>query len=289
MDNNNLNSEDDKSPSLAVILKPMVVVFVDSWGIAPKHSGNVFNNVKVKNFSKLIKDYPLAILKTEQTIEERYAVLGGAGLLTQSISRAGLKQITITESEKLLASWYYFNNKRDYLLPNEELKVFSSISGDRQHNYKQVLPEILKTALNDIKKGLHEVIFLSLANLDLVSNTGDFDNSQEALKFLDKSLGSLVDAVLKNDGIMVITAAYGHAESMINSATELPQTGITKNPVPFLLISKHLKGKTIGLPDILDDDLSLVEPIGDLNNFAPTILKLLQQPLDPQLAEKSLV
>jgi 2,3-bisphosphoglycerate-independent phosphoglycerate mutase len=287
MENN--NDDDSKISAKKIIPKPLVLVFIDSWGIAPKHSGNVFGGVKVKNFSKLIKDYPLALLKTEDTVEKRYTLLGGEGRLSQSISDAGLTQINITESEKLLDSWYHLSNKREYLLPGEDLKVISSTTGIRQDNSRQALPELLKTALNDIKKGLHDVIFLSLANLDLVSATGDFLASQEALKILDKSLGSLVDAVLKHDGVLIITAAYGHAESMINPSTELPQSGITTNPVPLLLISNNLKGKTIGLPDILDDDLSLIDPIGSLENIMPTILKTLNISIPDNLVEKSLV
>lgn len=281
------NQEDSQSEIKEIIPKPVVIVFIDGWGIAPKHSGNVFGGAKVKNFSKLAKDYPLALLKSDASIRERYDILGGKGELSKIISAVGLTQINITESEKLLDSWYYLN-QRDYLLSGEELKVISSATGNRQENYQQVLPEVLKIALSDIKKGLHDVVFLSLANLDLVSATGDFSASKEAVKFLDKSLGSLVDAVLKHDGVLIITAAYGHAEAMINPATELPQPGITNNPVPLLIISNKLKGKTIGLPDVLDDDLSLVEPIGDLDRVYPTILKIIKQQLPDDLSEKSL-
>lgn len=286
------NSEDNPDLTLPQpnSHRPVVLVLIDSWGIAPKYDGNVFNDLKLKTFSNLVKDYPLALLKNDKaTIKERYQAMGAFGSLFKTISLSGLSQISLTESEKLLASWYYFGGERDASLEKETLKVFSSKTGSRQEDFKQAVPEIVKAALLDIKKGTHDFIVVSLANLDLVSATGDLKASKKAAKFLDNNLGLLVDAVLKQDGALIVTAAYGHAESMINMATELPQSGITTNPVPFIIVSREYQGKTIGLPDALDDDLSLVETAGNLESIAPTILRLLNIPRPSDLPGKSLI
>lgn len=286
-----ISSEDniDSNPK-STTPHPVVLVLVDSWGIAPKYSGNVFTDLKLKTFTDLVKNYPLALLTANQaTVKERYQILGANGLLSSEISKAGLSQLILTESEKLLNSWYHFNGERDTLLEKEELKVISSKTGIRQENTEQSLPEIIKISLTDIKKGLHDFIVINLANLDLVSATGNLEASKKAAKFLDKSLGRLADAVLKQHGVMIVTAAYGHAESMLNMATELPQSGITSNPVPFVIVSRQYQGRTIGLPDTLDDDLSLVETVGSLENITPTILKILNIPMAEGVLEKSLI
>lgn len=216
--------------------RPVVLALIDSWGVAPKYAGNVFTDLKLKTFSSLIKNYPLALLKNDKaSIKERYQTLGAFGSLFKAISSAGLSQLNLVESEKLLASWYYFGGEKDESLEKETLKVFSSKTGSRQGDFKQVLPEIIKAALVDIKKGTTDFIVVNLSNLDLVSAAGDLKTSKKAAKFLDKNLGLLVDAVLKQDGALIVTAAYGRAESLINMATELPQSGITTNPVPFII------------------------------------------------------
>lgn len=282
-----INNEDN--PDL-ITPKPVVLVLLDGWGIAPKYSGNVFANLKLKTFTSLVKNYPLALLSTGTlSIQERYQKIGAAGELSKIISEAGLSQLNLTESEKILSAWYHFSGGREKTLDGEDLKVVSSKPGSRQDDFKQVLPPIIKNCLLDIKKGLHDFIVVGLSNLDLVSATGDLEESKKAAKFLDKSLGKLVDAVLKQNGVLIVTAAYGHAESMINMATELPQSGITSNPVPFIIVSHKYQGRTIGLPDTLDDDLSLVETVGTLDNIAPTILKILNIPLEDNITGKSLL
>jgi len=287
-----ISNEDnpDLIPSNTVVPRPVVLVLLDSWGIAPKHPGNVFANLKLKTFSSLVKNYPLALLSAEsKTVKERYQILGASGLLSKLISEAGLSQLNLSESEKLLASWHHFNGERDSLLAKESLKVISSKTGLRSESPEQVLPEIIKIALTDIKKGLHDFLVISLSNLDLVSESGDLEAAKLAAKLLDKNLGRLADAILKQHGVLIVTAAYGHAESMINMATELPENGITNNPVPFIIVSQNYQGRTIGLPDTLDDDLSLVESVGNLENVTPTILKILNIPLPDDMASKSLL
>jgi len=284
-------SNDDSSDLIeATVPRPVVLVLLDSWGIAPKHHGNVFTDLKLKTFSSLVKNYPLALLTADKSsVKERYQALGASGLLSELISKAGLSQLNLTESEKLISSWHYFNGGRERKLDKEDLKVISSKTGSRQEDIKQVLPDIIKIALTDIKKGTHDFLVISLANLDLVSASDNLEASKEAAVFLDKNLGRLADAILKQNGVLIVTATYGHAEAMINMATELPQLGITNNPVPFIIVSRNYQGRTIGLPDTLDDDLSLVEAVGTLENVAPTVLKILNIPQPDILSSKSLL
>jgi len=256
--------------------RPVVLVLLDSWGIAPYQSGNVFTDLKLKTFSSLIKNYPTAILAADNgTSETRYKNLGAGGLLSKCLETAGFSQLNLTESEKLILSWHYFNGGREKLLNREELQVISSTIGNRQELPEQALPEIVKIALRDIKKGRHDFIIINLANLDLVSSAGNLETAKSAAKILDKNLGRLVSAVLKQKGLMIVTAAYGHGEALINTATGLAESGISNNPVPFIIVSHEYQGKTIGLPETLGNDLSLLEPAGTLVDVAPTILRIL--------------
>jgi len=274
----------------ATVPRPVVLVLIDSWGIAPRHSGNVFTNLKLKTFSRLVKNYPIALLTgNEKNPVERYKSLGASGVLSERLSGAGFSQLNLIESEKVTLAWHYLNNGREQLLDKEELRVVSSQLGNRRENPEQAIPEIMKIAVRDIKRSIHDILIISLSNLDLVSATGDLIAAQEATKILDKNLGKLVNVVLKQKGLLIVTAAYGHAEAMINEATELPELGITNNPVPFIIVSSEYEGKTIGLPDTLDNDLSLVETVGTLDDVTPTILKILNITPPDDLVGKSLI
>lgn len=273
-----------------ILPRPVVLVLQDSWGVAPYQSGNVFTDLKLKNFSSLIKNYPTALLTADgESAPERYKDLGASGLLSQRLVDAGFSQLNLTESEKLILSWHYFNGGREKLFNREELRIVSSEIGRRQESPEQAMPEIIKIALRDIKKGLHDFIIINLANLDLVSHTGDLEAAKSAAKSLDKNLGHLVSTVLKHKGLLIVTAAYGHAEAMINAATGLAETGITTNPVPFIIISHEYQGKTIGLRETLGNDLSLLEPAGILKDVAPTILKILNITPPENMPGKSLI
>lgn len=269
---------------------PVVLVIIDSWGIAPQHSGNVFTNLKLKTLSSLVKNYPIALLSAaKKNPAQRYESIGASGVLSEKIANLGFSQLNLTESEKVTLAWHYLNNGRDKLYNKEELKVISSKLGNRETDPKQSIPDIMKIALRDIKRGLHDFLIISLSNLDLVSATGNLDAAKDATKILDKNLGRLVDAVLKQKGLLIITAAYGHAEAMINEATELPESGVTENSVPFIIVGAEYEGKNIGLPDTLDSDLSLVETVGTLDDVTPTIFKILNITPPDSLSGKSLI
>lgn len=285
-----LPNNSDLKNNKETLPQPVVLVLLDSWGVAPYQSGNVFTDLKLKTFSSLIKNYPTAILAADnKNSEARYKNLGASGLLSECLAAAGFSQLNLTESEKLILSWHYFNGGREKLLNKEELKIVSSAIGNRQELPEQTLPEIIKIALRDIKKGRHDFIIINLANLDLVSRTGDLEAAKAAAKILDKNLGRLASVILKQKGLLIVTAAYGHAEAMINTATSLAESGISNNPVPFIIVSHEYQGKTIGLPETLGNDLSLLEPAGTLADVAPTILKILNLTPPENMPGESLI
>jgi 2,3-bisphosphoglycerate-independent phosphoglycerate mutase len=269
---------------------PVVFLLIDSWGIGQNHPGNVFFELKLKNFSALVKKYPIALLGDHGSDKaQRYKAMGGNGLLTKTLAEAGLSQLNITESEKLIDAWFHFNGDRDTKLAKESLQVISSEIGDRQNNPKQVATKITDLALSAIKKDKANFLFVSLSNLDLVTATGNLEAAKDAAKILDKNIGRLVSTVLKHKGLLIITSAYGRAESMINMATELPNLEISDNPVPFLIVSAEYEGKTIGLSDPLNSDLSLLATAGKLDDITPTILDILNLKAPDGLKGESLI
>lgn len=257
--------------------RPLVLVVVDGWGIGAKYPGNLFADLELKTFSELVKNYPLAIIDSEErNINERYKILGAGGKLSRALSDHGLSQINLLESEKFLPAWYHFNGQRDYLLNKEDWQIVSSPLSLDDDNFEDNIDSLVKIALDDIKRGNHDFINLNLANLSLVAQSKNIELAKESIKMLDKKIGLLVDAVLKQDGVLIFTAAYGHAEALINPNSELFENAPSRNPVPCFIIGREFEGKTFGLPDAISDDLSLMETVGGLDRVAPTILKILK-------------
>lgn len=284
------NENPDPSLSESDSPRPLVLVTVDAWGIGPKYPGNLFSDLELKTFSELVKNYPLAIIDSEErNVNERYKILGAGGKLSRVLSDHGLSQINLLESEKFLPAWYHFNGERDYLLNKEDWQIISSAFSLDDNNYEDNITELVKVALNDIKKGYHDVINLNLANLSLLAQSKNVPLTKKAIKSLDKKLGLLVDAVLKQDGVLIFTAAYGHAEALTNPSSELFEDAPSHNPVPFFIIGREFEGKTFGLPDAISDDLSLMETVGGLNRIAPTILKILKIEKPEEMDAESLI
>ncbi|MBV9971839.1 MAG: alkaline phosphatase family protein, partial [Candidatus Eremiobacteraeota bacterium] len=115
-------------------------------------------------------------------------------------------------------------------------------------------------AVADLHKGAHDVIIMNYANPDMVGHTGKWEPTIEGLQVVDACLGRLAEAVLDNDGLLVITADHGNAEEKIDDEGN-PLTAHTTNPVPLILIGNELGGT-----------LSSGGKLGDL---APTLLTLL--------------
>ena len=72
-------------------------------------------------------------------------------------------------------------------------------------------------------------------------------------------------------------------------AADMPDAARTDNPVPLIIVGKAFKGKTIGLADPLNSDLSLLAPVGTLADVAPTILRILGREAPPEMTGKSLL
>jgi 2,3-bisphosphoglycerate-independent phosphoglycerate mutase len=86
-------------------------------------------------------------------------------------------------------------------------------------------------------------------------------------------LSRLVDATLRANGLLAITADHGNAETKLDEQNN-PLTAHTTNPVPFILIANGLHG-------------SLASG-GKLGDVAPTLLSLMGLPIPAQMTGRSL-
>ena len=132
-----------------------------------------------------------------------------------------------------------------------------------------------RTYIQDIKGKKHEFIALNVACLDMIGHTGNIEATIKAIEFVDTCIGRIYKKVLQNNGILIITADHGNAEHKINLKTDEHIPEHSKNPVPFILISKK--------------KYVIKKRVGSLCDVLPTILELFNIPKADDITGVSLI
>jgi len=298
MTDTNIPSNSDDGPLRP---KPVVLLLIDGWGIAPASEANAFATVDTPVFFNLTKDYPVAALDVMNLkLNDRYLVLGSGQSevsegyypehpLSKIISEAGLKQIKITESERLAALTYFFNGRHDDRATGEECRILSSDIDDYKTQGRLSVLRLVRETVKAINSENFDFIVTAIPTLDLAATTGDSEAINSVISALDKSFKKIVQATLDKKGAVIIAAAAGNAEKIKNLNSDMPDTDMTNNPVPLVIIEENLKGQTIGLDEPLNNDLSLLKPAGTLADLAPTILQIMKLNKPSEMTGESLI
>ena len=192
--------------------------------------------------------------------------------LAAEISKAGLSQAHIAETEKFPHATYFLNGGREEPYVGEKHILLDSRKDVPTHDLapKMRAEGIADKAIEEINAGT-DFIFINFANPDMVGHTANVPAIIEALEEVDKQLKRVIDALTTQKGVAFITADHGNAETNIDSAGR-PHTAHTLNPVPAIVTSKQ-----VALAD------------GGLSDIAPTILELLHLKKPKEMTGKNLV
>lgn len=199
-----------------------------------------------------------------------------ANTLGEVLSRRGLKQLRIAETEKYAHVTFFFNGGIEE--PNEgEDRILIPSPKVATYNLKPEMSAypVTEKALEEMTSGKYDVGILNFANPDMVGHTGILEAAIKACEAVDTCLGKIVDGILQMNGVVMVTADHGNAEEMIDPKTGMPHTAHTTNKVPFILIGKGLEGKKL--------------QTGSLQDIAPTILELLGIPKPEEMTGESLI
>ena len=183
--------------------------------------------------------------------------------LGEVISRSGLKQLRIAETEKYAHVTFFFNGGREEPLPGEARILVPS---PKVATY-DLVPEM---SAHEVTRRLLEVvsdydfILCNYANPDMVGHTGIMKAAICAVEVVDECLGRVVDAVLAIGGAAIVVADHGNAEQMLAENGIDPHTAHTPNRVPCIVVDPRRMG--VFLRD------------GILADVAPTILDMLRLP-----------
>ena len=210
------------------------------------------------------------------------APMGGGGsmnnLLGEVISKAGYRQLRISETQKFPHVTSFFNGKKTTPSPGEDqVEIKSDIDPATFASFPQMeAARINEELLRRLQDNPYIFIVLNYPNADMVGHTGDFDAAKKAVEVVDASLGPVVKRLLELDAHILLTADHGNSEQMIDYETGLAKTSHTTFDVELIYIANDAPGKQL-------------KSGGKLADLAPTTLKLLGIPIPAEMTADVLV
>ena len=188
------------------------------------------------------------------------------------ISKLGLTQLRIAETEKYAHVTFFFNGGVETVFPGEDRVLIASpkvATYDLQPEMSAY--QVTEEAVKRIESGAYDVIILNFANCDMVGHTGVYEAACRAVTAVDECVGRVVEATSRMGGVSLITADHGNAERMADEDGE-PFTAHTTNLVPFYIV-----GASVRLRD------------GRLADIAPTMLELMGLGKPAEMTGESLI
>ncbi len=194
--------------------------------------------------------------------------------LGEVLSKNGLNQLRIAETEKYYHVTYFFNGGEEepfegedrILIPSPKVATYDMQPEMSAH-------EITERVIEEILSEKYDVIIVNFANPDMVAHTGVLSAGIKAIETVDECLGNIVKAcnVETSEHVILITGDHGNAEQMTEPDSGDPFTAHTRNPVPFI-ITKTCEVRS-----------------GTLADVAPTILDLLDIEQPEEMDGESLI
>jgi 2,3-bisphosphoglycerate-independent phosphoglycerate mutase len=185
--------------------------------------------------------------------------------LANEISKAGLAQAHIAETEKFAHATYFLNGGREEPHNNEEHILVPSRKDVATHDLapEMMTEEIADKAVIEINKGT-DFIFINFANADMVGHTANKEAIIKGLEKVDIELKKVITSLEAKGGVAFITADHGNAEINIDLETGKKHTAHTLSPVPFIVTDREIKLVNGSLADIAPsilDTFGIVKPV----------------------------
>ncbi len=193
--------------------------------------------------------------------------------LGEVVSRLGLKQLRIAETEKFAHVTFFMSGGQDAEFEGESrILVQSPKVATYDLQPEMSAPEVASLLVEELKKQKHDLIILNFANGDMVGHTGIYEAISKAVKTVDNCVKQVVESAVENGYDAMIIADHGNADYAVNPDGS-PNTAHSLNPVPNIFISKRFKN---------------VQP-GILADVAPTILKAMGVEIPKEMTGKVLI
>ncbi|NOZ35099.1 MAG: 2,3-bisphosphoglycerate-independent phosphoglycerate mutase [Chlorobi bacterium] len=189
------------------------------------------------------------------------------------ISKLGLKQLRIAETEKFAHVTFFFSGGRDEAFPGEKRILIQSpkvATYDLQPEMS--VYKVADALIKELKTKENNFICLNFANGDMVGHTGIYEAILKAVKAVDENVNRVVETAKANGYTVMIIADHGNADNAINPDGS-PNTAHSLNPVPCILVDNDYKKINNGV----------------LADVAPTLLHIMNIDIPKEMTGKILV
>ena len=198
--------------------------------------------------------------------------------LCEVVSRAGLRQVKVCESEKAIHVSFFLNGKSQDVFPGEERVIVPS---PRPASHSEMPPQMGAAAVADAAiEALRDpgcaLVTANLCNVDVIGHVENPEAIRMAVETVDAQAGRIVEAAQAAGMSVILTADHGTVERWYYPDGAI-DTGHTGSPVPLVLI------------DPLLGQRARLREGGALTDVAPTILQLLGLAQPAAMTGKSLI
>jgi 2,3-bisphosphoglycerate-independent phosphoglycerate mutase len=239
-----------------------------------------FTETNLPNFTQVtFSDLPFVILTLYHEKFKDLSVAFAPSKVQESlgeiVSKAGLLQSRISESEKFSHVTFFFNGGHNQRFTNEvNVKIPSpkGIPFDKVPELK--LPEVAQNVVEKIEQGI-DLIVTNFANGDVIGHTSNREAKIRCAEVVDEQLGLVINAAKAAGYVTLVTADHGNLEELYNE-DGTPNVAHTTNLVDCILIDPK------ALPTVKLTD-------GKLADIAPTILNILDIPQSQLMSGANLV
>ena len=192
------------------------------------------------------------------------------------VSKAGLTQLRIAETEKYAHVTFFFNGGEEKQYPGEDRILVPSPKVETYDQKPEMSAyEVTDKVVEALENDKYDAVILNFANTDMVGHTGSLEAAIKAVEAVDECVGRIVKVIEEKKGNLLITADHGNAEQMIDYKTGEPHTAHTTNPVPIILITDNPNYK--------------LKENGKLADLAPTMLELMGLEKPEEMTGESLL
>lgn len=194
--------------------------------------------------------------------------------LAETVSRAGLTQLHLSESEKFAHVTFFLNGGNRQTYPGENDVCVPSPKGIPFDQVPELsLPRVADQVIDGLHQGV-DLIIANFANGDVIGHTSNNAAKLKCAECVDFHLGRVVREAMEQNYVIAITADHGNLEEMVTEEGK-PHVSHTSNPVPFILIDPKR-------------EISIPLRNGSLENIAPTVLNILGVPVPAAMTEVNL-
>jgi 2,3-bisphosphoglycerate-independent phosphoglycerate mutase len=187
--------------------------------------------------------------------------------LSETLSRQGLRQVKISESEKAVQVSFFLNGKIRGPFPGEERIAVPTPKDVPHFEQKPEMnaPGVADAVIQKLQDPKVDFWFANFANIDVVGHSENEGAIRKAVEAVDSNLDRCLRAARQAGVISIVTADHGTAERWLYPDGTI-DTGHTDSPVPFFLV-----------PPLPEEAGSWrLRSGGELTDVAPTVLDILE-------------